>query len=306
MPELSGPTASCLCLTALGKGRVSSAAGARGAILCLQKSTKTAMEVARTFATMFSDITFRQKLLKTRTEEEFKEALVHQRQLLTMMMPRAAGHSMSSLHTHRHPRVQQRGGGVVGGAWAIQGQLILSFLPAPEMQGLFPVWERHLGGHHAQVPCVPAGLHGRYAPSQNSAFQATRPRAPAAHPPQMPSVLRSQASLGKARLSANMSPPRSSSTSPASYRPLLLDPSTMRTQTEPSVRGWGWSGCARQDSGQSVVTSDLTASTDVQKTIAGQSIGGLLYALFSGQPLVILLTTAPLAIYTQGTVELKW
>lgn len=54
-----------------------------------------------------------------------------------------------------------------------------------------------------------------------------------------------------------------------------------------------------------VVPSDLTTSTDVQKTIAGQSIGGLLYALFSGQPLVILLTTAPLAIYTQGTVGLK-
>jgi hypothetical protein len=89
-------------------------------ILCPQKSTKTAMEVARTFATMFSDITFRQKLLKTRTEEEFKEALVHQRQLLTMMMPRAAGHSMSSLHTHRHPQVQERGS-VVGAAWANQG-----------------------------------------------------------------------------------------------------------------------------------------------------------------------------------------
>ncbi|MEJ1278766.1 solute carrier family 4 sodium bicarbonate transporter-like member 11 [Cricetulus griseus] len=68
------------------------------------KSTKTAMEVARTFATMFSDITFRQKLLKTRTEEEFKEALVHQRQLLTMMLPRAKGNSMSSLHTHKHPQ----------------------------------------------------------------------------------------------------------------------------------------------------------------------------------------------------------
>uniref|UniRef100_A0A8C8WHC1 Solute carrier family 4 member 11 n=1 Tax=Panthera leo TaxID=9689 RepID=A0A8C8WHC1_PANLE len=48
------------------------------------KSTKTAAEVGRTFATMFLDITFRQKLLNTRTEEEFKEALVHQRQLLTM------------------------------------------------------------------------------------------------------------------------------------------------------------------------------------------------------------------------------
>ncbi|EMP28851.1 Sodium bicarbonate transporter-like protein 11 [Chelonia mydas] len=38
-------------------------------------------------------------------------------------------------------------------------------------------------------------------------------------------------------------------------------------------------------------------SKDVQKTIVGQCIGGLLYALFSGQPLVVLLTTAPLALY---------
>lgn len=89
-------------------------------IFCPQKSTKTAMEVARTFATMFSDITFRQKLLKTHTEEEFKEALVHQRQLLTMMMPKATGHSMSSLHTHRHPQVQN-GGAMVGRARANQG-----------------------------------------------------------------------------------------------------------------------------------------------------------------------------------------
>uniref|UniRef100_A0A8C8VI04 Solute carrier family 4 member 11 n=1 Tax=Pelusios castaneus TaxID=367368 RepID=A0A8C8VI04_9SAUR len=36
---------------------------------------------------------------------------------------------------------------------------------------------------------------------------------------------------------------------------------------------------------------------DVRKTIVGQCIGGLLYALFSGQPLVVLLTTAPLALY---------
>lgn len=54
------------------------------------------------------------------------------------------------------------------------------------------------------------------------------------------------------------------------------------------------------------MSPDRVPSTDVQKTIAGQSIGGLLYALFSGQPLVILLTTAPLAIYIQGAVGLKW
>ncbi|KAG9343994.1 hypothetical protein JZ751_012470 [Albula glossodonta] len=47
------------------------------------KSTKTAMELGRTFATMFSDISFRQKLLETKTQEEFKEALVMQRHYLT-------------------------------------------------------------------------------------------------------------------------------------------------------------------------------------------------------------------------------
>ncbi|XP_055228447.2 solute carrier family 4 member 11 isoform X16 [Gorilla gorilla gorilla] len=72
------------------------------------KSTKTAMEVARTFATMFSDIAFRQKLLETRTEEEFKEALVHQRQLLTVVShgpvaPRMKERSTVSLPAHRHP-----------------------------------------------------------------------------------------------------------------------------------------------------------------------------------------------------------
>nr|XP_045013548.1 sodium bicarbonate transporter-like protein 11 isoform X2 [Jaculus jaculus] len=137
------------------------------------KSTKTATEVARTFATMFSDITFRQKLLKTRTEEEFKEALVHQRQLLTMTVPRAKGHSMSSLHTHRHSQ-------------------------PPKWKDFVPFGKGISEDIMRRFPVYP-----------------------------------------------------------------------------------------------------LDFTDDVQKTIAGQSIGGLLYALFSGQPLVILLTTAPLAIYIQ-------
>ena len=44
----------------------------------------------------------------------------------------------------------------------------------------------------------------------------------------------------------------------------------------------------------------------VQKTIIAQAAGGLIFALFSGQPLVILLTTAPLALYIsiiQGKLE---
>uniref|UniRef100_A0A5F8HIU7 Solute carrier family 4 member 11 n=1 Tax=Monodelphis domestica TaxID=13616 RepID=A0A5F8HIU7_MONDO len=48
------------------------------------KSTKTAIEVGRTFATIFSDMTFRLRLLETRTKEEFKEALVQQRHKLSV------------------------------------------------------------------------------------------------------------------------------------------------------------------------------------------------------------------------------
>lgn len=44
----------------------------------------------------------------------------------------------------------------------------------------------------------------------------------------------------------------------------------------------------------------LLSATDVQKTIIGQSIGGVIYALFAGSPLVIPLTTAPLAIFISG------
>ena len=39
---------------------------------------------------------------------------------------------------------------------------------------------------------------------------------------------------------------------------------------------------------------------DVQKVIISQSVGGILFALFGGQPLIVLLTTAPLALYVKG------
>jgi hypothetical protein len=38
----------------------------------------------------------------------------------------------------------------------------------------------------------------------------------------------------------------------------------------------------------------------VKKVIMGQMIGGIFFAIFGGQPLLILLTTAPLALYIKG------
>ncbi|XP_047296498.1 solute carrier family 4 member 11 isoform X5 [Homo sapiens] len=184
------------------------------------KSTKTAMEVARTFATMFSDIAFRQKLLETRTEEEFKEALVHQRQLLTMVShgpvaPRTKERSTVSLPAHRHPE-------------------------PPKCKDFVPFGKGIREDIARRFPLYPLDF--------------------------------TDGIIGK-----NKAVGKYITTTLFLYFACLLPTIAFGSLNDENTDG----------------------AIDVQKTIAGQSIGGLLYALFSGQPLVILLTTAPLALYIQ-------
>lgn len=65
------------------------------------------MELGRTFATLFSDISFRQKLLETKTQEEFKEALVFQRHQLTAtnQQPTALGKEETDPRSHKPLKV---------------------------------------------------------------------------------------------------------------------------------------------------------------------------------------------------------
>uniref|UniRef100_A0A8D0GH41 Solute carrier family 4 member 11 n=1 Tax=Sphenodon punctatus TaxID=8508 RepID=A0A8D0GH41_SPHPU len=175
------------------------------------KSTKTATEVGRTFATMFSDITFRQKLLETKTEEEFKEALVHQRHLLTVVNQRppalSDGHKT---HTHKPLKLHE---------FFNVGKGIFD-----DIARRFPVY----------------------------ALDFTD------------GIIGNNKAIGKYI-----------TTMIFLYFACLL----------PSIAF----GSLNDENTGGVI--------DVQKTIVGQCIGGLLYALFSGQPLVVLLTTAPLALY---------
>ncbi|NXX95029.1 S4A11 protein, partial [Centropus bengalensis] len=176
-----------------------------------QKSTKTATEVGRTFATMFSDITFRQKLLETKTEEEFKEALVHQRHLLTVVNQRPSAmsdghqsHGAKPLKLHEFLNV---GKGI-----------------SDDFARRFPVYALDftdgVSGNNKAI--------GKYITTMIFLYFAC-----------------------------------------------LLPSIAFGSLNDENTRG----------------------AIDVQKTIIGQCIGGLLYALFSGQPLVVLLTTAPLALY---------
>lgn len=43
---------------------------------------------------------------------------------------------------------------------------------------------------------------------------------------------------------------------------------------------------------------------DLRKALVGQALGGLGFALFAGQPLVIIMTTAPLCLYTKGNFHI--
>lgn len=48
-----------------------------------------------------------------------------------------------------------------------------------------------------------------------------------------------------------------------------------------------------------VDTNNTEGHIDPKKTMIGQAVGGLLFAIFSGQPLVVVMTTAPLCIYVK-------
>ncbi|NWS36512.1 S4A11 protein, partial [Polioptila caerulea] len=176
------------------------------------KSTKTATEVGRTFATMFSDITFRQKLLETKTEEEFKEALVHQRHLLTVANQRPSG--MKDGHkSHALPSFLQ-----------LHDFLNIGKGISDDIARRFPVY----------------------------ALDFTD------------GIIGNNKAIGKYI-----------TTMIFLYFACLLPSIAFGSLNDENTRG----------------------AIDVRKTIFGQCIGGLLYALFSGQPLVVLLTTAPLALY---------
>uniref|UniRef100_A0A8C6WET7 Solute carrier family 4 member 11 n=1 Tax=Neogobius melanostomus TaxID=47308 RepID=A0A8C6WET7_9GOBI len=165
------------------------------------KSTKTAIELGRTFATMFSDISFRQKLLEPRTQDEFKKELVFQRQQLSIITEKTKNHK----HT------------------------CMDFFKAGK--GVYEDLRRRL-------PLYPSDFTDGITGNDRSLLKYT-------------------------------------TTAIFLYIAILLPNIAFGSLNDESTRG----------------------EIDVQKTIVGPSIGGVIYALFAGSPLVIPLTTAPLAIF---------
>ncbi|KAM9375357.1 solute carrier family 4 member 11-like [Pholidichthys leucotaenia] len=176
------------------------------------KSTKTTIELGRTFATMFSDISFRQKLLEAKTEEEFKQELVFHRQQLSVVKEKPVEEKVDDSDPRKGKPLQCK-----------------DFFKAGK--GVYDDLRRRL-------PLYPSDF--------------------------------TDGIIGRDRCLLKYT-----TTAIFLYIAILLPAIAFGSLNDESTRG----------------------EIDVQKTIVGQSIGGVIYALFAGSPLVIPLTTAPLAIF---------
>ncbi|CAN9515187.1 unnamed protein product [Ophioblennius macclurei] len=176
------------------------------------KSTKTAIEVGRTFATIFSDISFRQKLLEAKTQEEFIEELIQQRQRLSAPSEKPAEEE----EDESDPR---------------KGK-------PPKWSDFFKVGKGVYTDLRRRLPLYPSDFTDGITGKDRCLLKYT-------------------------------------TTAIFLYIAILLPAIAFGSLNDESTRG----------------------EIDVQKTIVGQSIGGVIYALFAGSPLVIPLTTAPLALF---------
>lgn len=72
--------------------------------MTLQKQTKSALEIARTFASLLVEPVLRQELLRVKSEEEFRNALKHGAQALATLQthpPHAGVGKLSNKVRHR-------------------------------------------------------------------------------------------------------------------------------------------------------------------------------------------------------------
>ncbi|XP_041928358.1 sodium bicarbonate transporter-like protein 11 isoform X4 [Alosa alosa] len=192
------------------------------------KSTKTAMELGRTFATMFSDISFRQKLLETKTQQEFKEALVIQRYLLTSAKHKPVTTEEEGTDPHSHKPLK-----------SADRMFCLSLLCA-------------------DICCRDFFRVGR------GIYEDLCRRLPLYASDFTDGIVGSNKALGKYMTTAIFL-----------YIAVLLPAIAFGSLNDETTRG----------------------EIDVQKSIIGQSIGGIIYSLCAGSPLVVPLTTAPIAIF---------
>lgn len=248
-----------------------------------EKLTKSAWETGRTFATMFTDINFRRRLLRAKNEDEIKVELLAKAETLA----RESEETQTSLR-QRHNTSQA---------------------------------SSHLHGHHDK--------------STDSCNPDSNPLALVKFDQQAAAAAAAGGRKPIQRLSSNGS--NTSSTSSSSSMRMhngegeifgklgagLVDDIKRRVGFYLSDFSDGIMGERSLYKTISttvflyfsvllpciafgvVDTNNTDGQIDPKKTMIGQAIGGLLFALFSGQPLIVIMTTAPLCIYVKVIYQIS-
>ncbi|XP_048760517.2 solute carrier family 4 member 11-like isoform X3 [Ostrea edulis] len=180
-----------------------------------EKSTKSSLETARTFATLFLDMDFRHQLLMAESEFEFKQLL----------------HTRTKLLIEEQGLPENR-----------KSHLVLSAFEQEEME--------------AEKSRCPIG--------QGLVRDVKR---------RLPHYL-------------------------SDYKDGIVGNKTLHKVT--STTFFLYFACVLPNIAFGMLNDNNTAGViDVQKVLFSQCVGGVLFAVFGGQPLIVLLTTAPLALYTK-------
>lgn len=187
-------------------------------------AAKTALEIARTFGTLFSDVRFHSEFLQAKTVEKMHEVLAEERRLMA---------TKSSEAVISQPSKSRIGGKKNARMSMVMKRDAMGPLPMPVYQVFKGIWWDLSG----RIP--------HYVSDWTDAF--------------------------KTELSLSRTMSASVFVFFACFLPSIAFGNTNAQTTEDWI--------------------------NVEKTIYAQTLGGIFFALFSAQPLVLLLTTAPIALY---------
>lgn len=220
-----------------------------------EKLTKSAWETGRTFATMFTDINFRRRLLRAKTQDEFKMELLTRAESLAQESE--INNNMNELFVSSHENGQQVSLNSIGKRGLTDVIQFDSCAAALEQKPLKP----------NELGCC-SGLFG----SIGSGLIDDLKRRLSFYISDFSDGIFGDRSLYK-----------SISTIIFLYFSVLLPCIAFGVVDHNNTEG----------------------QIDPKKTMIGQAVGGLFFAIFSGQPLIVIMTTAPLCIYVKVIFQIS-
>lgn len=304
-----------------------------------EKGTKNAIETGRTFATMFTDFKFRQKLLNARTEIQFKSLMVIKTQQLSQskslknrhkykldpavhLSVKTLSHNRSSFCDGKDLVDQQQpkdsvsvndSGNKLNSLGPLSNKLVspnqdrdddnndnsaerIIFSKNPRASKLFDLISSVDSTQTTQQTLETCQFNSKLQSTITSTDGKAKKHINKTDGFNLTSVLKG-IEFGKGLLDDFVNRARYY---PSDFKDAFIGPPRTIQKTVATI--WFlYFGILLPTIAFSALNTTQTNGHmgDLRKAIIGQAIGGLTFALFGGQPLVIIMTTAPLCLYTK-------